>query len=1151
MKFMVKVSGLTLLIMSFLFLGAPKALAATSVSNVTFYSANLAANDPNASWQVGFTTSSSGALLAESGTITITIVGAVFPIYSGAYYINNKMVDHVPTPGTNSVTIVTPVAISNNQTVTVDISGLLNPSTAGAAPNTNFSVSTFADTNPVNPPVGQTFYNAITNVQYSFSNNAAGASNVTWYASFVTGSTGITGGTSTITLRGPTGTVFPSSQSDYQVNSTPVSTPVTLTGTNEVTLTSPVTVNASAQVNVTIAGVTNPGTSNQVSLFSPNYFLIDTSSEALLMPMESPQSSVVFSAVNSNAPLNFYVNTTLDTTDSNPGDGKCADVNGKCSLRAAIMEANADSNAPVNIYLPSGTYNLSITPIYDQTDGSNGELAVTTPSNVNILGSDPATTIIDGGGLSGSFFDRILLTSNNTNVTVSNVTFQNGVNDGSSGELNGTDQNANLTSGALSYNAHGGGAIAALGNLSLNNVVIFQNLDTTIDGGVGGGVWVNTGGNLYINGSTIKSNLEQGYYGGGVDCDGNCYVDSTTITNNAASNDGGAFDVDGSLQLTNSTLSQNTSYLNGGGAIGCYNICNVQNSTITGNKSQGSSANGGGISCFLICAVNFNTIYQNSAAVSGGGIYMGNSSTVVTALGNILASNTASNCGFAAGLSITDKGYNLSSDTSCGLTASTDLSNTNPQLGSLASNGGLTQTLMPASTSPVIDKVPLSNCLDFNSNPLSRDQRGNLRPVAGLSGNPDDCDLGSVEYNSSTLAPAVQSRFVGLTPYRICDTRSTSAINQCSGSTLPAGGTMNVQVTGFAGIPSDGTLTAVVLNVTAINPNSNGGYLTIWPQGQPQPTVSNLNWAAGETIANSVTVGVGESGQISLYNALGSVDIAIDVEGYYTSNTSVKTGLFNPVNPTRICDTRSTSSSNQCNTGSNTTLGAMKTLTVQVTGSINGTTTVPTGASAVVLNVTATNTTAPGGYLTVWPAGSSMPIASNLNFGPNDSIPNRVIVPLSASGQISIYNFNGNTDVLVDVNGYFTGTTGTTTGYSFQAIAPARVCDTRPTTQATQCADKTISAGGNLAVTIAGQNSISNSAVAMDANVTATNTTAWSYFTIYPESQSLPNSSDLNWSTGGVTIANQTITKLYVSGVSIYNAFGSADVIIDVDGFYI
>lgn len=98
------------------------------------------------------------------------------------------------------------------------------------------------------------------------------------------------------------------------------------------------------------------------------------------------------------------------------------------------------------------------------------------------------------------------------------------------------------------------------------------------------------------------------------------------------------------------------------------------------------------------------------------------------------------------------------------------------------------------------------------------------------------------------------------------------------------------------------------------------------------------------------------------------------------------------------------------------------------------------GVGAVALNVTVTNPTAPS-YLTVWPTGAPRPNASNLNYSPGQTVPNMVIAKVGTGGRISLYNYAGTTDVIVDVLGWFPE------GTSFTGLTPARLLDTRQTTQ--------------------------------------------------------------------------------------------------------
>jgi hypothetical protein len=140
----------------------------------------------------------------------------------------------------------------------------------------------------------------------------------------------------------------------------------------------------------------------------------------------------------------------------------------------------------------------------------------------------------------------------------------------------------------------------------------------------------------------------------------------------------------------------------------------------------------------------------------------------------------------------------------------------------------------------------------------------------------------------------------------------------------------------------------------------------------------------------------------------------------------VTASAYTPLTPYRICDTRSGNPSNlsgldltQCE---GKTLGPNSSLTIAVAGTNpSGATSggVPANATAVVLNVTVTNTTATS-YLTAYPASlTSPPIVSDLNWTQGDTVPNLVVVNVSSTGQIALYNSAGFTDVIVDVLGYY------------------------------------------------------------------------------------------------------------------------------------
>ena len=133
---------------------------------------------------------------------------------------------------------------------------------------------------------------------------------------------------------------------------------------------------------------------------------------------------------------------------------------------------------------------------------------------------------------------------------------------------------------------------------------------------------------------------------------------------------------------------------------------------------------------------------------------------------------------------------------------------------------------------------------------------------------------------SLPVSSGVRPIMVPITPCRLLDTRAATHVGTRT-TPLSAGQTYTVTATGAAGncaLPSGAV--GLVLNVTAVH-GSTASYLSVWPADAARPTVSNLNWVAGQSpTPNQVTVGLsstGTPGQVSFFNAAGSVDLVVDV----------------------------------------------------------------------------------------------------------------------------------------------------------------------------------------------------------------------------------------------------------------------------------
>ena len=230
-------------------------------------------------------------------------------------------------------------------------------------------------------------------------------------------------------------------------------------------------------------------------------------------------------------------------------------------------------------------------------------------------------------------------------------------------------------------------------------------------------------------------------------------------------------------------------------------------------------------------------------------------------------------------------------------------------------------------------------------------------------------------------------------PARLVDTRNHGALGPRGEMTVPA--------RGLAGVPADAR--AVVLNVTGVLPGA-PTFLTAWPTGTARPLASNVNLDPGDVKPNLVVVPVGADGTVSIYSNDGPVDVVVDVFAWLPVGAPIV-----PLAPARLADSRD-----------GTGIGAVRIggcgfVDVAVLGRGG----VPAaGVGAVALNVTAV---APdtGTYLTAWPAGGRAPLASNVTAALAATNATAVIAPVGADGRVSILNYLGSTDLVVDVLAWF------------------------------------------------------------------------------------------------------------------------------------
>jgi uncharacterized repeat protein (TIGR03803 family) len=400
--------------------------------------------------------------------------------------------------------------------------------------------------------------------------------------------------------------------------------------------------------------------------------------------------------------------------------------------------------------------------------------------------------------------------------------------------------------------------------------------------------------------------------------------------------------------------------------------------------------------------------------------------------------------------------------------------------------------------------------------------------VAAYSGDSNYSDSsGSVVQIVNPVPQALQ--FVAVSPCRIVDTRNP---NGNLGGPAIAGNSMRAfplsEGDNPCDIPSDAI--AYSVNVTVV-PQTTLGYLTIWPTGEGQPTVSTLNSLDGRLKANAAIVPAGTpNGSVSVY-VTNTTNVVLDINGYFRASDS-STLVFYPVVPCRVADTRNP----------NGPLGGP-----YLSGSherdfpvLQSTCGLPSNAVAYSLNFTVVPKTSAGvAYLTVWPQGQTRPLVSTLNDLTNTVVANAALVPAGTAGAIATYATN-DTELVIDTNGYFAPPGNG--GLSFYPLTPCRVIDTRHTgngqpftgeltvsVQTSPCGPPATSQGYVFNATVVPQGSLS-------------------YLTMWPDPLQRPTVSTLNAVDGAIT-SNMAIVPNGNGKTDAYAA-GYTQLILDISGYF-
>jgi hypothetical protein len=466
------------------------------------------------------------------------------------------------------------------------------------------------------------------------------------------------------------------------------------------------------------------------------------------------------------------------------------------TMNGAITKAAAGDT----VYVSEGIYTAP-----------GGHEVVLINKNLNLYGGWNAgfteqngLSTIDGGSI-----HRGVTIGDQIRVNISNVNIQNGfISDGDGGGIyigyrSRVTINDSIVQGnsawinpPINLTSRNGGGVGAnmYGNLTLNDCLVIGNEAY----GSGGGIY-HDGSTIIVNNSVIGDNtagngggISSGYYGqievnhsrvinnistspsdggGGISSFNNILsLKDSEVSGNIAVGDGGGIEgqtmtIENSLisgnraasgagisgwyttNIRNSAILSNQTAAGGGGGIYSRGDLVIINSTIAYNKVQGSSiydANGGGIfrAGGYIQASN-TTIAENEAQVAGGGIW--NQSAPATLRNTILANNRALDGPDCVG-TIISAGYNLLGNPSgCSFTSiAGDKVNIDPRFSFLY---GWPYALALWPDSPAIDGGNPNGCTDHQSNPITEDQIGTIRPLDGNGDANALCDIGAYEYD--------------------------------------------------------------------------------------------------------------------------------------------------------------------------------------------------------------------------------------------------------------------------------------------------------------------------------------------------------------------------------------------------------------------
>jgi CSLREA domain-containing protein len=472
------------------------------------------------------------------------------------------------------------------------------------------------------------------------------------------------------------------------------------------------------------------------------------------------------------------VDSTVDAPDASVGDGLCSDSQGRCTLRAAVQEANATIGVQT-IYLSAATYVLTVLGAAEDT-AATGDLDLT--DSVIIVGAGSASTVIDANGaLTG---DRVFhlkdLSGLGLVVTLEDLAVTNGLVLNTNGGGIFVEAAEGDEGGPGGGGGGGGGGLVLVDPMEPPRILALEPAETAFSltlrrvkvsgntadsnlldaegkpiGGSGGGIY--SGAALVLEDSEISGNTAAanggGFYAGGV-----VTLSGTSVTTNTAEGGGGIFETGSHISFYSECAIAGNAAVGGGGLTSRTQVTiQLTNCTIDGNTATDVGA---GIQANGVINLVFSTVTGNASGTAApfGGAGLNSFANGSFRLWSTLVADNLTgtgeeegegepserNCGCTGGactplVQFLSQGHNLEDIDTCFFDDATDLPSTDPGIGPLDSTDPL---------APVRPLLAGSAAIDAGHGaPLcpATDQRGVTRPIDGDSDTVAACDIGAFE----------------------------------------------------------------------------------------------------------------------------------------------------------------------------------------------------------------------------------------------------------------------------------------------------------------------------------------------------------------------------------------------------------------------